>query len=237
MRFGLTMLRGGLVAALIAVALPATCGGRDERCCPGRCPDRLLDRRRGKPPRRGGDDPHLLQARTRRPDRQRQHQRRACARSMRPACSRTCASTRPVAGWSSPSSRTRSSAASFSKATRRSRTSSSRPKCSRSRAARLSRPMVQSDTQRITEIYRRQGRYDVTVVPQIIEQPNNRVDLVFEITEGGKTGVKSIEFVGNSACLVVPPARRHQDPRDQHSELPAAPPTSMIRTASRPTAT
>jgi outer membrane protein insertion porin family len=63
----------------------------------------------------------------------------------------------------------------------------------------LSRPVVQSDTQRITEIYRRQGRYDVSVVPQIIEQPNNRVDLVFEITEGGKTGVKSIEFVGNSA--------------------------------------
>lgn len=63
----------------------------------------------------------------------------------------------------------------------------------------LSRPIVQSDTQRITEIYRRQGRYDVSVVPQIIEQPNNRVDLIFEITEGGKTGVKSIEFVGNQA--------------------------------------
>ncbi len=63
----------------------------------------------------------------------------------------------------------------------------------------LSRPTVQSDTQRITEIYRRQGRYDVSVVPQIIEQPNNRVDLVFEISEGGKTGVRSIEFVGNSA--------------------------------------
>jgi outer membrane protein insertion porin family len=63
----------------------------------------------------------------------------------------------------------------------------------------LSRPMVQSDAQRISEIYRRQGRYDVSVVPQIIEQPNNRVDLIFEITEGGKTGVKSIEFVGNKA--------------------------------------
>src|SRR4029077_18292755 len=49
------------------------------------------------------------------------------------------------------------------------------------------------------DIYRRQGRYDITVVPQIIEQPNNRVDLVFEITEGGKTGGRSIEFVGNSA--------------------------------------
>jgi outer membrane protein insertion porin family len=59
--------------------------------------------------------------------------------------------------------------------------------------------MVQSDAQRIAEIYRRSGRYDVRVNPEIIEQPNNRVDLVFTITEGSKTGVKSVEFVGNSA--------------------------------------
>ncbi|QQM04448.1 Outer membrane protein assembly factor BamA [Rhodopseudomonas palustris] len=63
----------------------------------------------------------------------------------------------------------------------------------------LSRPMVQGDALRIAEIYRRSGRYDVRVDPQIIEQPNNRVDLVFVITEGPKTGVKSIEFVGNKA--------------------------------------
>jgi outer membrane protein insertion porin family len=47
----------------------------------------------------------------------------------------------------------------------------------------LSRAMVQSDTARITEIYRRNGRYDVKVEPKIIDQPNNRVDLVFEVTE------------------------------------------------------
>src|SRR3984885_12231554 len=62
----------------------------------------------------------------------------------------------------------------------------------------LSRPMVQSDAQRITEIYRHSGRYDVSVNPQIIEQPNNRVDLVFTIVEGGKTGVRSVEFIGNN---------------------------------------
>jgi outer membrane protein insertion porin family len=61
----------------------------------------------------------------------------------------------------------------------------------------LSRPMVQSDTQRIIEQYRRNGRFNVQVVPKIIELPNNRVDLVFEITEGKKTGVKTIRFVGN----------------------------------------
>ncbi|MBR1149995.1 outer membrane protein assembly factor BamA [Bradyrhizobium sp. JYMT SZCCT0428] len=61
----------------------------------------------------------------------------------------------------------------------------------------FSRPMVQSDAQRIAEIYRRSGRYDVSVTPEIIEQPNNRVDLIFTISEGGKTGVKNIEFIGN----------------------------------------
>jgi outer membrane protein insertion porin family len=61
----------------------------------------------------------------------------------------------------------------------------------------LSRPVVQSDTQRITEIYRRSGRFDVSVTPKIIDQPNNRVDLVFEVNEGAKTGVNSIEFTGN----------------------------------------
>src|ERR1035438_5396566 len=50
----------------------------------------------------------------------------------------------------------------------------------------LSRPMVQSDAQRIAEIYRHSGRYDVTVTPEVIEQPNNRVDLIFD----GQSGVK-----------------------------------------------
>ena len=63
----------------------------------------------------------------------------------------------------------------------------------------FSRPMVQSDVQRIVEIYRHSGRYDVRVTPEIIEQPNNRVDLIFTVSEGGKTGVKSIEFIGNHA--------------------------------------
>jgi outer membrane protein insertion porin family len=62
----------------------------------------------------------------------------------------------------------------------------------------LSRPMVQADAQRIVEIYRHSGRYDVTVTPEIIEQPNNRVDLIFTITEGAKTSVRSVEFIGNN---------------------------------------
>ena len=63
----------------------------------------------------------------------------------------------------------------------------------------LSRPTVQADVQRIIEIYHRSGRFDVSVDPKIIELPNNRVDLVFEIKEGEKTGVKEIRFVGTNA--------------------------------------
>jgi len=63
----------------------------------------------------------------------------------------------------------------------------------------LSKPTVQADVQRIIEIYHRSGRFDVTVTPQIIELPNNRVNLVFDIREGEKTGVKDIRFVGAHA--------------------------------------
>jgi outer membrane protein insertion porin family len=63
----------------------------------------------------------------------------------------------------------------------------------------LSRARVQADTQRIVEVYHRNGRFDVTVTPQIIERPNNRVDLIFVVKEGEKTGVKSINFVGNKS--------------------------------------
>jgi len=63
----------------------------------------------------------------------------------------------------------------------------------------LSRARVQADTQRIVDVYHRNGRFDVTVTPQIIERPNNRVDLIFVVQEGEKTGVKTINFVGNKS--------------------------------------
>src|SRR5713226_1832012 len=63
----------------------------------------------------------------------------------------------------------------------------------------LSRPVVQADVARLVDVYRRSGRFDIRIEPKIIELPNNRVDLVFEISEGAKTGIKSIDFVGNRA--------------------------------------
>jgi outer membrane protein insertion porin family len=61
----------------------------------------------------------------------------------------------------------------------------------------LLRATVQGDVQRIVEVYRRAGRYDVRVDPKIIALANNRVDLVFEIKDGARTAVHVIAFVGN----------------------------------------
>ena len=63
----------------------------------------------------------------------------------------------------------------------------------------LSKAKVQADVQRIMDIYHHSGRFDVSVTPQMIERPNNRVDLIFKINEGEKTGVRDITFVGNKA--------------------------------------
>jgi outer membrane protein insertion porin family len=63
----------------------------------------------------------------------------------------------------------------------------------------LQRAAVQADVGRIIEAYRHVGRYDVRVSPEIIDRGNGRVDLVFVITEGAKTPVRQINFIGNRA--------------------------------------
>ncbi|MFL2770374.1 MAG: outer membrane protein assembly factor BamA [Rhodospirillaceae bacterium] len=59
------------------------------------------------------------------------------------------------------------------------------------------RTKVQQDVERILDLYRRSGRFAVTVEPKVIELPQNRVDLVFEINEGDPTYVRKITFIGN----------------------------------------
>jgi len=63
----------------------------------------------------------------------------------------------------------------------------------------FTRAKAEADAEQILEAYRRAGRYGASVEPKIIELPQNRVDLVFEIDEGPLTGVDSITFVGNRA--------------------------------------
>lgn len=59
------------------------------------------------------------------------------------------------------------------------------------------RTKVKNDVARILEVYRRSGRFAATVEPKVIRQPDNRVDLVFEIDEGRPTRIRKIIFIGN----------------------------------------
>ena len=58
---------------------------------------------------------------------------------------------------------------------------------------------VEGDLEAIIKAYADIGNLATQVTPRIIRQSDNRVDLVFEISEGGTVEVERISFVGNSA--------------------------------------
>ncbi|NOD63271.1 MULTISPECIES: outer membrane protein assembly factor BamA [unclassified Ruegeria] len=58
---------------------------------------------------------------------------------------------------------------------------------------------AEADADLIAEIYSAQGRVAATVIPRIIRRSDNRVDLVFEVSEGTTIEVERVSFVGNRA--------------------------------------
>ncbi|CAM5765353.1 outer membrane protein assembly factor BamA [Bosea minatitlanensis] len=63
----------------------------------------------------------------------------------------------------------------------------------------LSQDLINSDVERLHEAYRRAGYGLSSVSGRTVPLPNGRQDVVFTISESGKTGIKSINFTGNSA--------------------------------------
>ena len=61
----------------------------------------------------------------------------------------------------------------------------------------FTRSKVRADVARIVELYRRQGRFAANVEPKMVQLDQNRVDVVFEITEGPKSKVRQINILGN----------------------------------------
>ncbi len=59
------------------------------------------------------------------------------------------------------------------------------------------RSKVQADAQRIVELYRAKGRFAASVTPKVTPLEQNRIDVIFEVDEGPKTGVAKVNFVGN----------------------------------------
>jgi outer membrane protein insertion porin family len=56
-----------------------------------------------------------------------------------------------------------------------------------------------ADVDRLKEAYKKTGRNATKVTYRLVQLPNGRVDLVFTVDEGDKTGVREIRFVGNKA--------------------------------------
>lgn len=59
--------------------------------------------------------------------------------------------------------------------------------------------VAEADADLIAQIYSAQGRVSATVIPRIIRRSDNRVDLVFEVSEGTTIEVERVSFVGNRA--------------------------------------
>ncbi|RUX91250.1 outer membrane protein assembly factor BamA [Mesorhizobium sp. M7D.F.Ca.US.004.01.2.1] len=63
----------------------------------------------------------------------------------------------------------------------------------------FSQATLDADVESVKAAYKRIGRDDVTVTTQVMQLGDNRVNVVFNITEGDRTQIAAINFVGNSA--------------------------------------
>lgn len=61
----------------------------------------------------------------------------------------------------------------------------------------FTRTAVREDVSRILELYRREGRFAASVQPEMVSLDQNRVDVIFDITEGDKSKVRQINIIGN----------------------------------------
>jgi outer membrane protein insertion porin family len=59
--------------------------------------------------------------------------------------------------------------------------------------------LAEADRQTILDLYAKKGYYDASVEPKIIHQEQNRVDVVFQITDGSATLISKIVVNGNKA--------------------------------------
>ncbi|TPL05644.1 MULTISPECIES: outer membrane protein assembly factor BamA [unclassified Mesorhizobium] len=65
--------------------------------------------------------------------------------------------------------------------------------------ATFSQQALDADVESVKSAYKRIGRDDAAVTTQIMDLGDNRVNVVFNINEGGRTQIAAINFVGNHA--------------------------------------
>ena len=57
---------------------------------------------------------------------------------------------------------------------------------------------AEADRRALLDLYAKKGRFNATVTPNIIRLPDNRVNVVFQCTDGTQTLVSRITFIGNA---------------------------------------
>jgi outer membrane protein insertion porin family len=57
---------------------------------------------------------------------------------------------------------------------------------------------LRNDIKRISDIYLKSGRFLTKIEPKIITKEQNRIELIFDIYEGKKADIGSINFIGNN---------------------------------------
>ena len=102
------------------------------------------------------------------------------------------------------------------------RTSSSRASSSRSRAASSRAPRCRTTSQRILELYRRSAAIRRRSRRRSIELPNNRVNLVFEITEGPEDRRLRHHLHRQPGVRRRAAAQRHRDAPQRHPRASCA---------------
>lgn len=98
----------------------------------------------------------------------------------------------------------------------------------------LTRNKIQTDVNRLYQVYQRNGRFSVNIEPKIIKLDQNRVNLVFEITEGEVTVVRVFASSATWPMTMISCAVR-SPPRKIAGIVSSAMMTVMIRTASNMT--
>ena len=95
---------------------------------------------------------------------------------------------------------------------------------------------VQADRQRIQELYARRGRFAASVEPKLIQQDQNRVDVVYEIQEGDAALVGAHQLRRQQRIQRQQAARDRRQPRSRPGTGSSPPPTSSTPSACPSTA-
>jgi outer membrane protein insertion porin family len=62
-----------------------------------------------------------------------------------------------------------------------------------------SQASVDADIEAIKDAYRRVGREEAAVTSQVVDLGQNRVNVIYNVNEGGRTKIAAVNFVGNQA--------------------------------------